>query len=429
MIRKLHRKYFSNDFSKNVFTLTSGSFLAQLIFLLITPILTHLFSSDVFGVFFIYTSIFGILTILSTLRFEMAILLPDNDVDAANLLAISIISSFTISLMSLFLIIFLKTQIVAFLRIEEIQNWLYFIPLSVFLIGCFQSLTFWSNRMKKYSWIAIAKINRSSVSSLSQVLTGITSLQSVGLIPGLILGQITSVIDLLIRNVVQYKYIISNISLAGIRTVVKKYKDIPLFSTMIAMVNTLSNQLPFYLLPRYFGASIVGYYGLSNKVIRTPVTLIAESIGQVSYRKASELLNAGKSIYALIKNNYINAIKISIIPYLLLFLFAPFLFRIFGNEWVIAGEYTQILTPFLFISFLNSTNSFIITLLNKQKVIIYYDILLLMARFAALYIGFHIFNEAKMAIILYSGISLFFHCVYLGLIVFFAKGSQSAKRY
>ncbi len=429
MIKKMYRKYFSSEFFRNVFTLTSGSFLAQLIPILLTPVLTRLFSSEVFGIYFIYASIIGILAIVSTLRFEMAILLPEDEKGAANLLAISIFTSFIISVLSLIILLIFHNSIIKLLDIEKIGVWIFFVPLSVFLIGSFQSLSYWSNRNKKYTWISRGKINRSMVSTLGQVITGFSPVKAIGLIPGLIIGQLTSTIFLFSRNIRQYKYIIQYLSIKELKSVIKKYKDIPIYNTIINAINTLSHQLPFYLLAPFFGASVVGYFGLSNKVIRAPVTLIGESIGHVAYRKASELLNEGKSVFELVKKNYINAFKLSFIPYLILFLFAPQIFLIFGKEWVIAGEYTRVLTPYFFVAFLNSTNPFLITLLNKQKLILVYDSLLLIARFLSIYVGYKVFNDAKIVITLFSAVSLFFNIIFVIIVLVLAKKSALIKRY
>ena len=128
MLKNLYNKYFSSEFFRNVFTLSSGSVLAQAIPILLTPVLTRLFASDVFGMFFIYSSIFGVLTIISTLRLEMAILLPDNEKDATNLLAVSILAAFLTSVLFLVLIHLFKDSIVSFLDNPKIGSWLYFIP-------------------------------------------------------------------------------------------------------------------------------------------------------------------------------------------------------------------------------------------------------------------------------------------------------------
>ena len=69
-------------------------------------------------------------------------------------------------------------------------------------------------------------------------------------------------------------------------TLVKKYKDIPLFSTLISLLNTISNQLPIFLLTRFFGFASAGLYGLSHRVVAAPMGLIGQSVGEVFYQKA-----------------------------------------------------------------------------------------------------------------------------------------------
>lgn len=73
-------------FKGDVLRLVSGTGLTQLIGVLAAPILTRLYAPEAFGVAALFASLTGIPGVLACMRYELSIVLPDNDREAANLL-------------------------------------------------------------------------------------------------------------------------------------------------------------------------------------------------------------------------------------------------------------------------------------------------------------------------------------------------------
>ena len=80
----------SSEFFNNVFILSSGTALAQLIPVMIAPILSRIYSPEEFGRLALYLAIIQILGSLSTGRYELAILLPKEEKRGVQLTLISI---------------------------------------------------------------------------------------------------------------------------------------------------------------------------------------------------------------------------------------------------------------------------------------------------------------------------------------------------
>ena len=93
-----------SEFTKNVLTLMTGTSIAQAIPIAITPILTRIYSPNEFGLFALYMSIVSVVVIMATGRYELAIVLPKNNEDAANIVALSLVITLFISLLSLIVI-------------------------------------------------------------------------------------------------------------------------------------------------------------------------------------------------------------------------------------------------------------------------------------------------------------------------------------
>ena len=184
------KKYFpESEFVRNVLTLMTGTTIAQAIPIAISPILTRIYTPDDFGIFALYMSIAGIISVIATGRYELAIMLPKDDKDAINIGVLSIIIAFFISLIVFLIVLIFNQEITNLLNNPKISNWLYFIPLSILLTGIFQSYNYWTNRKKGYKKLSITNITQTSTTAGSNIAMGFAKFGSSGLIIGTLIGQ------------------------------------------------------------------------------------------------------------------------------------------------------------------------------------------------------------------------------------------------
>jgi len=426
--RILHRirKIFQDTFWKNVFTLFSGSAIAQAVPIIIFPFLTRIYPKDIVGVYFLYSSVIIVTQIIATFQFQLAIVLPKDEKEAKGLLVLNLFSSFVMSgIMFVFIFIF-KDFLVGLTKEESFIKWFYAIPISTFLLGIFNASSYYLNRIQDYKNISIGKILKSLTLSLAQLILGFIGYLKTGLIYSLILGQLLSALYMLFVLFKSDKYIFK-VEFEIIKQAARKYKDIPLFNSIISLLNNLSNQMPMFLITRYFGASAASDYGLANKVISTPTGLVAHSVGQVFYQESSEIVNNKKDLRAFVKNTYKQLFRLAIVPFSALLLIAPWLFKIlFSESYFIAGQYTQILIPWFFLNFLNMPVSFLFTTLNKQKQLLSLNTILIVARFAALFVGFYFYEDIYISLVLFTGVSVIY---YLYMYWYLLRISNIAKVY
>jgi O-antigen/teichoic acid export membrane protein len=120
---------------------------------------------------------------------------------------------------------------------------------------------------------------------------------------------------------------------------------------------------------------------------------------------------------------------IAVIPFILLFFLAPFLFSfIFGPEWRVAGEYTQIMTVMFFLSFVVSPLSNMFIIAEKQKIDLFIQIILFIFVSVSIIVGYNIFKHPKVAILLYSITYCVKYCIELYLSFLFSKGKKNASQ-
>ena len=144
-----------------------------------------------------------------------------------------------------------------------------------------------------------------------------------------------------------------NISRKGMADAFKRYSNFPKYQVMGSLVNTLSWQIPIFLLSYYFSTTIVGYYSLGWMVVTMPMTLIGAAISQVFFQRAAMVKHEG-SLSLIFLETYSLLIKISLFPLLLLAFIGNDLFvLIFGPAWGQAGYFIQILSVFAIAYFIH----------------------------------------------------------------------------
>ncbi len=387
MRRKL-RSLYSSEFFRNVATLMTGSTIAQLIALAIYPVLTKIYTPDEHGLFSLYMGIIAITGIISTGRYQLAILMPAEDKKAVNLAALGLLLSIGVGLILLVVVALFREQIAGMFKVPGIEKWLWFVPLSTVLIGFFQVSIYWHNRHKQFRRTAIGNLSQSIVNSGVKLSTSGTVPAGGGMVLGAIAGQVAGAGYFLFSWLRKFRMHFTDISRAGMKEVAAIYYRFPGFNLPNNLVNSISNSMPVFLIGAYFGAADLGLYSLGFTMIFRPMNLVTNSMEQVFsqrvIKKYTERISIRRDVITLIKRSF----QIGIIPFLLAGIFGPLIFRtIFGAEWEVSGRYMQLLIPWFFTAFMANQLTFIPDLFSLQKTAFLLNIIRLVLRIGGMVIG------------------------------------------
>jgi len=399
----------TDPFWKNVATLFSGSALAQALPILVLPIITRIYTKEALGFYFVYAAIGMLTQIVASLQYQLAIVLPKEKKDAQKLLSINFILVVFISALIAITIWLLFDFIASFIQQKDLLLWLYAIPFSTLFLGWFNAISYYFNREKKYKIISVGKVTKSVVLSIFHIVFGIIGFLKSGLILGLILGQFASMLTLFVFLFKKTDFK-PNFNFSELKAILFKYKDIPLFNTLISFLNTLSNQLPLFLLSRFFGTSAAADYGIANRILNTPLNLVSSSVGQVFFQESSNINNKKGDLHKLVKSIYKRLFKIGIIPLIIAAIFTPFIFKsLFGEQYISSALMVQIIIPWVFLGFLTQPVSSLFTVLKKQKFMSLINIVVLGFRFIALYLGFYLYNNMLISVLFYAIVGVLFN--------------------
>jgi lipopolysaccharide exporter len=392
-----------SGFASDVLKLVGGTALAQALGILASPIITRMYGPDAFGTAALFTSIVAIASVVACLRYEVTIVLPQTNKEAANLLALSLTSAATMGIVVSLSVWVFRDTILSLLKASALEPYLWIVPISVFMSGTFLALTYWNSRTKRFGRLSKAKVTASVAAIGTQLIAGISGYATGGSLIGA--GLFGSAVSTLIlggqiwRD--DWQILKESIGLSYMIEGAKRYRKFLLFDTWSSLLNSISWQLPALLLSAFFSTTIVGYYTLGMMAIILPMNLIGGSISQVFFQRASKAYSEG-NIATVAEGLFRVLILVSLFPMLILSLLGKDMFVIFfGARWSEAGIYIQMLSIWGIFWFISSPLSSLFAVLGKLRFSLELNLVLFSTRLISLCIGGWLSN-ARLAIALFA---------------------------
>lgn len=419
-----------NHFIRNVTVVMTGTALAQLISVAISPLLTRIYGAESFGLMGIFVASVTVISTVAALRYDLAIVLPKDIKDSLALFYLGLAISFILCSV-LLLLQFVNKPVMHLLGLDKIANLYYLIPIGVFFFALSSLCDSWLSRNKKFRMLSISTVIGTLASSIIMLLGWGFGASIVTLLLGSIFNNFAKVCYVFYFNseLISYNKIIRKDLLVRIKYNAQKYIDFVIYRTPQDLINSLSQNVPSLLLGYLFAPNIVGFFWLANRVLRLPSTLISEAVRKVLYQKLSEMNNNNKSIVVPAIKATIALIIIGIIPVAVIFLFGAQLFSlIFGTEWGIAGEYSRWISIWVFSLFINVPAIVIIPIIGKQKFLLHYMLIMLPVRLVPLWYAGTQTNNASIAIATFCIINALTNFVLIGYVFLQARSWEKLSK-
>lgn len=350
LLHALKRKLKANDFVHSVAILISGSAISQIAIVLVTPLLTRLYTPEDFGVLSIYVSIMFTVAIITSFHYETAIPLPANERDALNLLILSLIILLAnVFLISVF-VLFFHESIAAVFKTEGLQSYLGFLPVSILGFGFFQVFQLWLLRQENYVRITKGKVHMNISQITAQVGLGFIAKSSGYLIAGEVIGRIVGGTGMALSSWKEIKKQRSAITRQRMWRMAVRYRRFPLVSSWSSLFNGLSQHLPTLFIAYALGAKAAGWYLIANRVLALPDALLGYSVKQVYIAKSAKVIHTSFPSFVRIFWNTLQRMSvISLFVFTLIALLAPAIFSfVFGDVWGEAGVFVQCMSILFF---------------------------------------------------------------------------------
>lgn len=358
------KKILKNKFFISILTLTSGTVLAQVISFLASPLMTRLFTSEEIG---LATLIMTAVTMFGNIvggRYELSIIYEKDENDLLALIKLSLRLTFILS-------IILSFAYSLFYSITKDNSfWFYFISISILLIlfGINNIFLSYNNRNQRYTNISKSSISHTFFRETSMIGFGFLNSGFIGLVLSKIVGQFMAIV---VQGKDVYGKIaeIKNVSDYDVKKVMRKHYKQPLYSVPSIFANSFSYSSLNIFIEMLYGASTLGYYSISYRILGIPLSLVSNNVSKVYLEEANKQFNNENNYSRTFLRTSLFLFIVSLCMVLFLILFSPVLFSwFFGPEWEVAGSYVQILAPMFGFRLIVSSLTSGTMISNKQQI-------------------------------------------------------------
>ncbi len=384
--------------------LTGGTLVSRVLLTAVTPILTRLYAPADFGILSIFISLLTFMIIVSSLNYEAAIPLPEDDNAGFNLMGLSFLFLVCISVGSVIVVFFFGRQLTVFFNAPALNPYLWLLPVSLIAGGIFTILNNWVLRIKAFVSLAKRRISQSVAQVITQVSFPLFFNGPIGLLVGDAVGRSVGS-TILIRETISYaRKQKLQFSIILMIKAAKQYRIFPTFGLTTVVLHSGFGILPPLLISRLYGLHDAGLFLLVSSVFAAGLSLIGLSMAQVYMAHASKLAHKSPlEMKALFLKLSRTALITGAIPCCLILLSGPFLFgAVFGIKWLEAGVYSQILALPYFVMFVVGPVHPTLRIFSRQDLQLRADllgiVLLVLGMTSFCYIGL----SARWAVLVYG---------------------------
>ena len=383
---KLHN-FISSANVRNVGKLLSANVVAQVIGLIVYPILTRMYAPEDFGLMNLFVSIGNVLVVLALADYYYAIVLPKQKKDA---IALTQLCFFCLLIMVGIVAcsVLFAQPISALFKSPSLTNYYWLMPIYVLIMGGWNILNYWYIRQKQFGQISTYLMSQSVLSAGSKTGFGYVGMLQGGMIYSVVIAPLASLILSITLNFKKTLRPLLTISKTNIVEQCKKYRNFPYFVLPRSFLNVLAGQLPILVLTPFFGAKHVGLLSMAILLSFTPINTITRALYQVLYQHTTECVHATVSIGKMFRRfvGYCSAITIPVFA-VLYFVLPDITIWLLGGEWQVVGEYIRWMLPWLYLSLLTGSTCYLSDVFMKQRIGLFFEILLAVCRVAGLCVG------------------------------------------
>lgn len=426
IVSELRQKFLTDSFSQSVAKLAGGAAIAQALTLAVSPVLSRLYDPGDFGVLGVFASFTAIATMFAALRYEQAIPLADSDEEATNVALLSVFV--LISLCVIGLAVLSYTVIAGYPMLDGLPPaYLLLLPFSVFAGSIYRIFVNLTIRSKNYGPIATTKLYQSVGQVVVQLGLGLWRPHPLGLIAGFMVSQGGGSLTLFTKNKAKGS-LLKKVSGSSIRHVARKFKEFPLVLSWAILLNSAAMHLPGVLIAKYYGVGAAGLFYLSRRVLGAPMVLLRTSVSQVFLGEASSLYRENPvKLNALFHSTSRKLLKMGSLVCIPAAVVSPYLFPlVFGANWTMAGQITQILALFQLCQFTIGPLMQVLIIIGRRKTQLMLDVV----RFSLVILSFYITSLTDRGVLFALMIyvltaSLFYGLNYLYISILLKRASEN----
>jgi O-antigen/teichoic acid export membrane protein len=358
----------SRPLARAVGVLAGGAALGQVVTVVSMPIITRVYSTADLGHLQYYALVMMAVVSVAALRYETAILLPEDPEDAAAVVVTALLATCVMIIVLTVAVWLLRDSTLLGGDRAALRPYVFLLPVSALGASVYQTLTLWCVRDHDYARIARTRIAQAFGQSGSQVALGAWGIGLPGLLVGDAIGRVTGSTELARAVWRRWGTLVRRLRWSRIAQAAYRYRHFPLVSSWSSLLNTAGLTLPPLVIGGLYGTQTLGLFGLADRALGFPTMMIGQAISQVYMGRAAQLgATDPRSLRALFVSSVRRLMILGAVPYLVVVVAGPPLFAfVFGAAWREAGVYGRILAAVQFVGFVSWPLLPTLNLLERQ---------------------------------------------------------------
>lgn len=368
-------------FWKHAATVLTGTVAAQVLPLLVAPLITRLCTPADMGMFSIWLGLIAIAATVATLRLEAAMILDHHPSHQQT--CFSVVAYFSTLLAILITLCAVLARVSGQPQAQSL-SWLGLLTIGVatWLTAYNKIITAYATSYRAYGKAALAKVGGAGAIALGQVILLLIGAGGTALLVGHLVGlavAMTASICLLSPPRVR----ISLKPTMAQRDYLQKHQSFWRFSLPAGLLNIVAGKFPIFLIGAKYGLVAAGLFALTERILTAPISLLAASVLEVFKRQAVHEFQTVGHCREAYRATFQGLVILGVGPALLIFAFAPDICAwVFGEPWRGAGDFARILAPLYFLNFVASPLSYVFFVAGKQKVELVWQVALFVTTIA-----------------------------------------------
>jgi O-antigen/teichoic acid export membrane protein len=415
-LRTLVERLRGRGFAKHVSFLVAGSVAGQLVAVLLSPLVTRLYTPAEYGILGVYMSTLAIVSMVAMLRYEAAVPGCQDHTLAMNVAALAATVAVGISVASGLVLWGVVHVAPHAFGLGLLGPYILLLPFGILGTSLYQLLSMWAIRQHDYDALARTKLSQNVGMMGTQLALGVARAGAGGLIIGHIIGQSGGIGTLLRRMWKRDRTLVHGVSRVEMWRAAQQYRRFPLLSGTASLLDAIVGYGPIIVLAAMYDANVAGWVTLVQRVVALPFTLLATSIGQVFFGEVARLVDAPKVVIRqLLVRRIKQTILLGLPITLILALLAPVVIPlVFGNRWGQAGLCIQLMSPMLLVSFVSNPFGSILDVLERQDLHLIRSVLRTVVLTIAFLIAYYAHVTWSIAVALVSAAGVLNGILYLG---------------
>ncbi len=326
-----------------------GTLLAQIVNLACIPLLARLYEPAAYGMWALVQAMALVIGGLSTLRYDLAIVVEPDHIKAQRLFFVTGLLAFCVS--SLAILVLAAGQYFLFVGSEPISGaMIVLLGAWVLMLAASQLLQSWLMREEAFLLISLAQIGNVVVANLVQL-----AAYAIGgaswLVGGSVVGQFVAVaiLFLALRRSPQAPEWRSPDWLRASLDVLRSHSRFPRFSLPFSILSLIRERAPLFVLGIYATPAQVGLFSQIWRLANVPVGLTSSALRPVMFQRAAAVgtQNAESAVQGLLRGLALFGAPLVVVA---IFWHRELVPLVLGPTWADAGAYVPAvaLPAFLF---------------------------------------------------------------------------------